>query len=110
MSEKRRAIRRDVAVDLPLVDVNTGRVVGDLANISYEGFMILSNRDVAQNSVFQLSLALPKRINGVDAIYFGAESLWCSPSGKSSKFWVGFHLIDISKQDFQILQLFVESV
>ena len=43
MSDKRKQMRVDVAVRLPVIDVNTGVVVGDLANISTAGFMVLSH-------------------------------------------------------------------
>lgn len=109
MSEKRKQFRKDVAVNLPVVDVNTGRVIGDLANISYAGLMINSKRAFVCNSVFQLSLLLPKPMCGVDTLYFGAECLWCNPADVSGRYWVGFHLIDISPQDLEVLKLFVEA-
>lgn len=110
MKEQRRQIRKDVASQLPVVDVNTGHVIGELANISSEGFMVYAKREFAPHSVFQLSMALPKPVRGVDSLYFGAESLWSSPADGGGNFWVGFHLIDISPQDLEVLQYFVESV
>lgn len=110
MSDNRKKQRKQIAIRLPVVDVNTGLVVGDLANISAEGFMVLTRMALPMNSVFQLSVALPKVIRGVDTLYFGAESLWCSDTDSPGHYWIGFHLIDISSQDQEVLELFLDSV
>lgn len=109
-SDKRKKVRKEITTRLAVVDVNTGNVIGDLADISCEGFMVLTRQPVPMNSVFQLSLALPKVIQGVDTAYFGAESLWCNPSDDAEHYWIGFHIIDISTQDDEVLQWFLESV
>lgn len=109
-SDKRKQIRKDIATRLAVVDVNTGHVIGDLANISSDGFMVLTRRSLPMNSVFQLSLALPKVIRGVDTVYFGAESLWCNSTDDQEQYWIGFHIIDISQQDNEVLLWFLESV
>ncbi|MBI5461085.1 MAG: PilZ domain-containing protein [Gammaproteobacteria bacterium] len=109
MSDKRKQMRVDVAVRLPVVDVNTGMVVGDLANMSTAGFMVLTNDPRPAHSVFQLSLALPKPIQGVDTLYFGAESLWCNATDDQQQYWIGFHLIDISPRDQEILEQYLAS-
>ncbi|MBI5039893.1 MAG: PilZ domain-containing protein [Gammaproteobacteria bacterium] len=110
MSDKRKQMRVAVAVRLPVIDVNTGVVVGDLADISNAGFMVLTRDPRPAHSVFQLSLALPKAIHGVDTLYFGAESLWCNASDDQEQYWIGFHLIDISPHDQEVLELFLASV
>ncbi|MBU1191161.1 MAG: PilZ domain-containing protein [Gammaproteobacteria bacterium] len=109
-SDLRKTLRKEIATRLAVVDVNTGHMIGDLANISSDGFMVLSREPVPMNSVFQLSLALPKVIQGVDTAYFGAESLWSNPTDDGEHYWIGFHIIDISKQDDEVLKWFLESV
>jgi hypothetical protein len=109
-SDLRKTLRKEIATRLAVVDVNTGHMIGDLANISSDGFMVLSREPVPMNSVFQLSLALPKVIQGVDTAYFGAESLWSNPTDDGGHYWIGFHIIDISKQDDEVLKWFLESV
>lgn len=109
MSDKRKQMRVDVAVRLPVVDVNTGMVVGDLVNMSAAGFMVLTRNPIPMQSVFQLSLALPKAIHGVDTLYFGAESLWCNATDDQEQYWIGFHLIDISPHDQEVLEQFLAS-
>lgn len=110
MSEMRRAIRKDVATELPVTDVNTGQVVGELVNISSAGFMLFAATPLAPHSVFQLSLRMPRPVHGIDTLYFGAECLWCSPADRPERYWAGFHLIDISQQEHEVLEYFVESV
>ena len=110
MSEQRKQTRKEVATRLSVVDINTGILIGELANISDEGFMVLTARELPLNAVFQLSLSLPKMIRGVDSLYFGAESLWCTGADHADHFWVGFHLIDISPQDHEVLTALLEVI
>lgn len=110
MSEQRKQTRKEVATRLSVVDINTGILIGELANISDEGFMVLTARELPLNAVFQLSLGLPKMIRGVDSLYFGAESLWCTSADHADHFWVGFHLIDISPQDHEVLTALLEVI
>lgn len=110
MPDKRKQMRVDVAVRLPVVDVNTGRLLGNLVNMSSAGFMVLTRNPLPMQSVFQLSLALPKAIHGVGTVYFGAESLWCNASDDREQYWIGFHLIDISPHDQDVLEQFLASV
>lgn len=109
-SDKRKQMRKEVATPLAVVDVNTGAEIGDLANISTDGCMVLARRPLPAHSVFQLALTLPRVIHGVDTLYFGAESLWCNATDDQEHYWIGFHLIDISPQDSEVLALFLESV
>lgn len=106
---KRKQTRKVVATRLALVDVNTGIEIGDLANISSDGFMVLARRALPVHSVFQLALALPRLIHGVETLYFGAESLWCNAAEEQNHYWIGFHLIDISPHDSEVLAQFVET-
>lgn len=108
-SDKRKQTRKALAARLALVDVNTGMEIGDLANISNEGFMVLARRALPAHSVFQLALALPRLIHGVETLYFGAESLWCNAAEDDGHYWIGFHLIDISPQDNEVLAQFIHS-
>lgn len=110
MSEKRKVLRKDVAAHLVVTDVNTGRVVGELVNISSAGFMLFAATPLLPHSVFQLSLQIPKPVHGIDTLYFGAECLWCAPADRPEHYWSGFHLIDISQQEHEALEYFVESV
>jgi len=110
MSDKRKQMRVDVAVRLPVIDVNTGVVVGDLANISTAGFMVLSHDPRPAHLVFQLSVSLPKIIQGADTLYFGAESLWCNATDDQEQFWIGFQIIDISPRDQEVLDQFLDSI
>lgn len=110
MSDNRKQMRVDVAVRLPVIDINTGVVVGDVANISSSGFMVLSRSPRPVRSVIQMSMALPKVVAGVKTLHFGAESLWCNATDDQEHYWIGFHLIDISAHDQDVLDHYVASV
>ena len=110
MSDKRKQMRVDVAVRLPVIDINTGEIVGDVANLSSSGFMVLSLSPRLVHSVIQMSMALPVEIAGVKSLHFGAECLWCNATGDQEHYWIGFHLIDISTHDQDVLDQFVAAI
>lgn len=109
-SDKRKQTRKDLAARLALVDINSGMEIGDLANISRDGFMVLARRPLPAQSVFQLALSLPMLIRGVDTLSLGAESLWCNPTEDGEHYWVGFHVIDIAPQDQDVLDQLLASL
>jgi len=99
-SEMRKKVRVDVPGVVCVSDHRqTTRDFGRLVNISEEGLMILTFEPVAENSIFQLSLAFCDNEDACDPIEIGVECLWCSQGNNEGQFWAGFYIIDISEQD-----------
>lgn len=96
MQEKRRLPRRTASELIRIFDVNSEQHLGQLVNITTEGFMLTGEQPIDVNLVFQLEMVLTEPRFGTDRVSFGAESLWRSQSNNSSRYWVGFQIIDIS--------------
>lgn len=91
--EKRRQTRVPVEDEIFVRDTVSGLVLGTLANIHDEGFMVISDGGLKEDHLYQLALethpdALP--------IHLGAECLWISETGTGDQIWAGFHIVDLS--------------
>ena len=100
-TEMRGHDRTEVSEVIRVVDTQTGQAIGQLVNISEEGFMLLGTQPVTENSIFQLSLESETAAQDAGPILIGAESLWCHSSSDQTQFWAGFYIIDISDEDHE---------
>jgi len=96
MKNKRIAIRKRPNESISILDANTEYTLGQLANISMGGLMLVGSISTAPGSLFQLKMPLSTPIHGIDTIEFGAESLWCLRAKETSSYWTGLQIIDIS--------------
>ena len=107
--EKRSSPRLQVNERIELTDLNSNQPLGNLVNISVSGFMLLTDRSLSPNRLFQLRMQLPTPIEYVESIDFGAECLWCQEVPDSDHCWAGFQIIDISEQNSRLIQSLIGS-
>ncbi len=101
IQEMRGHNRVEVSEVIHVTDRQTGETLGQLVNISEEGFMLLGTKPVSEDSIFQLSLDFGTESENTSPILIGVESLWCHASGDQAQFWSGFYIIDISDEDLE---------
>ncbi|MCK5893103.1 MAG: PilZ domain-containing protein [Endozoicomonadaceae bacterium] len=107
--EKRRHARKQINETAFVFDSNTGEKLGQLLDISREGFMLLSIREITVQQQLNLTLELPNTISvsGHHLIKVSAKCAWCQPSSFSHDFGAGFQITSISEQDNVALQYFI---
>ncbi len=105
--ERRKSPRKTVTYPIPVIDSDRDHILGHLADISLEGFMLLAQDPLDINRVFQVRMEIPEACGG-QAIPLGVESLWRETSNSHGKYWVGFQIIDISPRDSQRLHMLIE--
>lgn len=101
IQEMRGRNRVEVSEVIHVTDRQTGENLGQLVNISEEGFMLLGTQAVPEDNIFQLSLEFANESGNPGPIQIGVESLWCHASGDQAQFWSGFYIIDISDEDLE---------
>ena len=95
-SQNRKLERREINRTVRIRDVIANALVGELVNITTEGMMLISDREVTTNSIFQLRLELPEPINNFTTIDVGVDCLWCRTADNFGRFWSGYQIIDAS--------------
>jgi len=101
-SEKRRKNRVTISDQPHIRDAHSGKVLGELVNLSADGLMAVSPSGIASGTVFQMRIPLVQGDKKVE-ILVGAESLWCDDTNGSGAYWTGFQIIDISPEHQEIL-------
>jgi hypothetical protein len=109
MPEKRKHPRTKAPFRVTVYDRSTDTAIGQVVNISIGGLMLISDRPIPADQVFQLRISLPEPIAEADSVEFGAESLWKSPAMVDDYFWTGFQIIDISESDSRILEALIQA-
>lgn len=109
MFEKRKVPRRKPEVTIAISDEINGKDLGHLANLTPEGFMLVSRQPIPIGSIFQLGVEVPLSANRTHKIFFGAESVWASKAGDEGEyFWTGFSIIDISAETAELIERWIE--
>ncbi|OQX36621.1 PilZ domain-containing protein [Kistimonas asteriae] len=106
-TEQRRHVRKRLDCTAFVFDTITGEKLGRLFDISKEGFMLLTTRELSAQQQLNLTMELPNTISGQHNIELSAECVWCQPSSFSEDFGAGFRVKTISEQDNVALQYFI---
>lgn len=99
MPEKRSNPRKICDTRIDILDVESNELIGTLVNISVSGFMMISEKSLPENYVFQFKVVFSPGSEDAHTMELGAESLWTQEMEGSNQRWIGFHIIDISDED-----------
>ena len=95
---ERKLERKELNSPIPIIDVINGGQFGELINVTVEGIMVMTDKEIPTHSIYQLAMQLPIDLEGSNKIELGADCLWCRKAENFHRFWAGFHIIDASDQ------------
>ena len=101
---ERKHDRVEIDQSIVIKDMISGKVFGELVNVTVEGIMVITEKEIPTQSIYQLSLQLPFELCGSNSIIIGADCLWCRNVDNISRHWSGFHIIDASVTAMEQLQ------
>lgn len=105
---KRRLERKELSQAIAVHDVINGGIFGELVNITTEGLMVMTDREIETQAIFQLSLELPEPLIGSVQLLLGADCLWCRRTENFSRYWAGFQIIDASELAFEQVEALID--
>lgn len=108
MSERRREPRFPVLVPLRVLDTGTGELVGELANLSKHGLMLLTQYMIQPNQILQVEISLPSDGELPEKLNLGIESLWFEEDNEAGQYWVGFQIIDLAPESTEMLDTLIQ--
>ena len=103
----RKLERKEINQTIRAHDIINGGNLGELVNITTQGMMLMTEKDIQANSIFQLELGLPTEIRGSSTLMAGVDCLWCKPIENSHLYWAGFHIIDISTTGLEQIETLI---
>ena len=93
---RRRQPRRAVPGRVDVVDTLTEEVVGYLGNLSVGGMLLIANRPLPDDALFQFRFNLPDGIGTAQPLEVGAHVLWQDKAGAPGQSWIGLRFLGLS--------------
>lgn len=109
MEDTRRAARRNVPDNVPVVDHLREQSIGRLTNVSETGMLLLTSADLVDDALYQLSFGLPGARHPAPAIAVGVHLLWQEPAQAPGQSWAGFRFLTISEEHRQLIRQWVSN-
>ncbi len=108
--ERRKWERRNFSYYMRVLDEVTGKIIGQLSDISTKGFKIESAAPIPVNMDFRLRIDQTEGISDRSYLSFSARSRWCQQDPYDpTVFNVGFQLLDMAPADYDVfVKLFNE--
>ena len=108
MTDARRNKRRKADESMPVVDTMTGQSIGRIGDLSVDGMMLIAEHRMRDNALYQFSLHLPDALGRPVQIEVGVHEQWTAPSALPGQYWSGFRIIDISAQDLDAIDAWLD--
>ncbi len=98
-AHRRRSPRKTAHVTIHVTNAMTGEPMGHIGNLSADGMLLVCNRKVADNALYQFSFELIDAEGIPRMIEVGVHEQWSEAANVPGHFWVGFQFIDVDPQD-----------
>ena len=107
--DQRKRERRSCSLYMRLVNNLTGEPVGDLADISRDGFRLESLKPIPLNAEFTFRMDLLPEISKKPYIVFTARSRWSRPDPIDTRLYdIGFEIMKIDPGDTFVFELIID--
>jgi hypothetical protein len=101
--ERRKLARKNFSYYMRVLDEVTGKLVGQLSDISTGGFKIESSQAIPVDVNFKLRIDQTGEISNKSHLTFTAVTKWCQRDMYDPTIYnVGFQLIDMTPADYDI--------
>jgi hypothetical protein len=107
MIENRRS-RRKRADGIEVANALTGEAIGQLGNLSIDGMLLIANRNITGDALFQFKFELPGPGGTAHPVEIGVHEQWSEPARTPGQFWVGFRIIDIAPDERAIVSAWID--
>lgn len=109
-AERRKLERKNFSYYMRVLDEATGKIIGQLSDISTNGFKIESTKPIPVNMNFRLRIDQTEGISDRSYLSFSARTRWCQQDPYDpTVFNVGFQLLDMTPGDYDVfVKLFNE--
>jgi len=97
--EKRSSVRKSYDGSCAIKSAGTNYMLGKLVNISSGGLMIVGDKSLAINHLYQCQLEFDDKLLTV-----GLDCLWCESVSPLNVVYSGFKIIDIADDDLGYIE------
>lgn len=109
MVDKRKQPRRHFRLHLKVTQGSTNLIVGQVVDITKDGFMLLCDHRISPGLQLYLCLNLPRIVSGKRSLSFLASVVWCREDEiNPGYFKAGFKFLGLSRNDERTIQELIE--
>ena len=108
MQDRRKLKRKYLVFFGRVFDRQSAQMLGNVADLTPEGVMIISGRPLEVDKDYQLRLDLPEHIFAIDHLDLSGKSVWCQPDIDPAYFNTGFQLADVTPEEAEIIERIVK--
>lgn len=99
MIENRRSRRKSARQGIEVTNTLTDEAMGQLGNLSVDGMLLIANRAIPDDALFQFGFDLPGRDGAAGRrIEVGVHDQWSEPAKVPGQYWAGFRIIDLAPE------------
>ncbi len=99
MDEQRKLVRRKAKGEYPIINRQTGDMVGLVLDLNIKGVKLLTPEPIEVPRLYYYEMTLPHKVNGSKQIFFDAESRWCEKREDTGYYECGFRLRNVAKSE-----------
>src|SRR5690625_474646 len=107
--ERRSTPRYCVVRQLQVSNMRTGEPLGNVVNLSSQGFMLLGATQLSSGDELALRLGLPGAAVNEHYVTLKARCMWCAQSSFSSDYGAGFEVTRMTAADQARLQRWLQA-
>lgn len=100
---RRRSVRFVFDSPLPVFDERGYRRIGELADVSIDGFRIITEAPIDKDQTTVYRVQLPRMIFEQDFLTLSSQCRWCRPTADGTQFESGHSLQQVPKQDAAVI-------
>ncbi|NII56209.1 PilZ domain-containing protein [Luteibacter sp. SG786] len=101
--EQRRAPRKRATSPMPVTDVMTDRVLGQLGNLSATGMLLLGPHAPLHGGIHQVAFTLHDAQHREHRVEIGIQEQWHEPAASAGQYWSGYRIVAASDDDVRAI-------
>ena len=95
MQENRKSRRVNLIYHPAVYDSHSNKLLGNIVNISSDGFKVITNNQMKQGKEYLLIINLPEETHGSKSVKVKASVCWCGKNTDPGLFHSGCNLVQI---------------
>jgi hypothetical protein len=103
MHDKRKLKRRQLGVNLEMIDINTRQPLGRIVDLTTEGLMMVSSKPLDPGTFVQVRISLPEPVVGKKHLDLDMESVWGRRDINPDLHITGFQFLDPREESLQAI-------
>jgi hypothetical protein len=110
MLEHRKSRRKQTQEAIQVTNSITAEAIGHIGNLSIDGMLLIANRALPENALFQFTFELPGHaVAPSRQVEIGVHEQWSEPASIPGQYWAGFRIIDIAPADRTALAAWIDA-